>query len=127
MTRLLLDTQVIVWWDRGSRSLGKKASDAITNADEVYVSAASEWEVAIKAALGKIRYQRSLLEAVMDAGFKGLGVSFEHARTVRKLPLIHRDPFDRILLATSSVEGLTFVTADSELGQYPVEIVDALD
>jgi PIN domain nuclease of toxin-antitoxin system len=120
-----LDTQVVVWWDEGSRKLGENAKKAILNASWVCVSAASEWELAIKAAIGKAVLRRSILEAAVDAGFEALPILFEHAQAVRSLKPIHRDPFDRLLVAVARVEGVSLVSADTFLDQYPVTVIDA--
>ena len=125
MSRLLLDAHAVVWWDNASPALGENAKNAIRNASSVYVSAASEWELAIKAALGKIVFRRSLLEAALEAGFEPLAISFQHAQTVRLLKPIHKDPFDRLLVAVALVEGLTLVSSDPLLAQYPISVIAA--
>jgi PIN domain nuclease of toxin-antitoxin system len=86
----------------------------------VLVSAASAWEIAIKAGLGKITVKASFAEAVADYGFSELPIRFTHAELVRTLPPLHRDPFDRILVAQAIVEGLTIVTRDTLVTAYAV-------
>jgi PIN domain nuclease of toxin-antitoxin system len=125
VNRLLLDAQAVIWWDLASPALGAAATRAIRTADAVYVSAASEWELAIKGALGKVKLRRTLLEATLDAGFAPLAISFEHVQAVRSLKPIHKDPFDRLLVAVAIVEGLTVVSSDVILAKYPVPIIDA--
>jgi PIN domain nuclease of toxin-antitoxin system len=125
VSRLLLDAQTVVWWDIASPTLGERTKAAIRTADTVYVSAASEWEFAIKAGLGKVQLRRTILEATLDAGFERLPISFHHAQAVRTLKPIHRDPFDRLLVATAIVEGLTLVSSDTLLAQYPIPVIDA--
>ena len=125
MNRLVLDAHTLLWWDTGSRELGENAKKVIRDAAYVCVSAASEWELAIKAGLGKITLRRSLFEAALDAGFEPLPITFQHAQAVRSLKPIHRDPFDRLLVATALVEGLTLVSSDSVVSQYPVPVIDA--
>lgn len=125
MSRLLLDTQAMIWWDVDSPALGEASTKAITAADAVYVSAASEWELAIKGALGRLELRRTMLEAAVDAGFIPLPVSFEHAQAIRSLKPIHVDPFDRLLVAVAVVEGLTIVSSDPILAKYPVPVIDA--
>jgi PIN domain nuclease of toxin-antitoxin system len=122
--RLLLDAHTIIWWDSASRSLGVEAAQAIRNASAVYVSAASEWELAIKAGLGKVRLRRSILDATLDAGFEPLPISFQHVQAIRALEPIHRDPFDRLLVAVARVEGLTLVSSDPLLARYPISVID---
>ena len=125
MSRLLLDTQAALWWDAASPSLGAQARAAIQDAEAVFVSAASEWELAIKAALGRIELRRSMLDAATDAGFEPLTVSFRHAQAVRGLKPLHRDPFDRLLVAVARVEGLSLVTSDTFLADYAIVVIDA--
>lgn len=125
MGRLLLDAHVVIWWDAASRVLGVTAKKAIEHADAVHVSGASEWEVAIKSAVGKIRLDRTIQEAVEDAGFEPLPVSFHHAQMVGRLKRVHKDPFDPLLVAAALVEGLTLVTADTFAAQYGVAVIDA--
>ena len=122
--RILLDTHVLIWWDAG-RALSKEALQAIEEADEVFVSAAVAWEVAIKAALGKISNKRSVSMATVESGFQELPIAFTHAEQVRRLPLHHRDPFDRIMIAQAQVEGLAIVSSDSTFAAYDVALIDA--
>ena len=121
---LLLDTHVLIWWDEGRR-LAPEARRAIENADTVYVSAASAWEVAIKISLGRLRPTRTVEQAAAESGFLELPVTFRHAEGVAALPTHHRDPFDRLLLAQAAVEELTLVTRDPVFGRYPVEVIRA--
>ncbi len=122
--RLLLDTHVAIWWDMGAR-LTKPAAQAIRDADEVYVSAASSWEVAIKASLGKIRSDRSLAELCADSGFLELPVLMRHTDALRALEPLHRDPFDRLLVAQAVQEQLVLVTRDDVITRYPVTTLRA--
>lgn len=121
---LLLDTHVVIWWDAGA-PLSDAAMSAIQSARQVLVSAASAWEVAIKAELGKIRSTRTLAEACAGAGFDELPVTFAHAQAVSRLRRVHRDPFDRLLVAQARVEGLTLVTRDPVFARYGVPVVEA--
>jgi PIN domain nuclease of toxin-antitoxin system len=121
---LLLDTHVLIWWDEGRR-LAAEARRAIANADSVYVSAASAWEVAIKAGLGRLRPIRTVEQAVDESGFLELPVTFRHAERVGKLPPHHRDPFDRLLIAQADVEELTLVTRDAVFTRYGVGVIGA--
>jgi PIN domain nuclease of toxin-antitoxin system len=121
---LLLDTQVLIWWDEGRR-LAPEARRAIEEADAVYVSAATAWEVAIKIGLGRLRPTRTVEEATRESGFLELPVTFRHAERVAALPAHHRDPFDRLLVAQAEVEELTVVTRDPVFGRYPVAVIGA--
>jgi PIN domain nuclease of toxin-antitoxin system len=117
----LLDTHTFLWWDEGI--LPAKVSRRIRSAEAVFVSAASSWEIAIKAGLGKIVVKTSFAEAVADYGFSELPIRFAHTELVRSLPPLHRDPFGRILVAQAIVEGLTIVTRDALVRAYTVPSV----
>jgi PIN domain nuclease of toxin-antitoxin system len=123
--RLLLDTEALIWWDADDRRLGPKARTAIERAGEVYVSAASAWEIAIKTALGKLETSRRPAAAVADADFRELAVAFPHAEALDHLPMHHTDPFDRLILAVAMVEELTIVTTDRRFSLYDVPLTDA--
>ena len=122
--RILLDTHVLIWWDAG-RKLSPDAVAAIADADEVFVSVAAAWEVAIKASLGKISTKRSIATATAESGFLELPIAFTHAEQVRRLPRRHRDPFDRMMIAQAQVEGLVIVTSDREFSAYDVPLIVA--
>jgi PIN domain nuclease of toxin-antitoxin system len=121
---VLLDTHVLIWWDEGRR-IAAGARQAIEEADAVYVSAASVWEIAIKTALGRLRSTRTVEEAASDSGFLELPVTFRHAEWVTGLPPHHRDPFDRMLVAQAAVEELTLVTRDPVFARYGVALIEA--
>ena len=121
---LLLDTHVLIWWDEGQR-LAAPARRAIREADEVYVSAASAWEVAIKTGLGRLAPRRTVDQAVSESGFLELPVTFRHAVRVAGLPANHRDPFDRLLVAQAAEEGLTVVSRDPIFAAYGVPLIPA--
>ena len=122
--RLLLDTHVLIWWDEGA-SLSKRAVAAIRGAEQVYVSAATGWEIAIKASLGRIETTREVAAAVADSGFEELPVRLSHAEALHALPWHHRDPFDRMLVAQAAAEGLTLVSRDPVLRDYGVRLLPA--
>ena len=122
--RLLLDTHVLIWWDEG-RKLAPEARRAIEEAEEVFVSAASAWEISIKVALGRLRPSRTVEEAAADSGFTELPVTFRHASRVGTLAPHHRDPFDRLLVAQADVESLTLVTRDPAFAPYGIEVLRA--
>jgi PIN domain nuclease of toxin-antitoxin system len=126
--RLLLDTQVWLWWQADDSRLGARARDTIARAAEVCVSAASVWEIAIKSSLGKLTLPRNYdvaAELEID-GFQPMPIDIAHAQAISSLPAIHRDPFDRMLVAQAMIEGLVLVTADRELSRYDIEPIDAL-
>lgn len=121
--RLLLDTHVLLWWSEANRRLGGPAREAIAGADAVFVSVASAWEAAIKESLGKLSIEVPFDEAVEINGFDRVIISFAHAGAVADLPLHHRDPFDRMLIAQARSEGLTLVTHDRHFEPYDVPIL----
>ena len=117
--RLLLDTHIYIWALMDSRKLTKAARQAILDADDVFVSAASIWEAAIKARLGKLDVDVNLLASEIQAsGFIELPVRATHAAMMRELPDIHGDPFDRLLIAQAMSEPLRLMTADAQLAAY---------
>ena len=124
--RLLLDTHIYLWWLEDDSQLSKKARLLITNANAVYVSSVSIWEMSIKQGLGKLAVDiNSLVLAIEMNSFLELPVSAQHAVVTSQLPLLHRDPFDRMLIAQAMYEPLQFLTADATLQQYSdlVELV----
>jgi PIN domain nuclease of toxin-antitoxin system len=121
---LLLDTHVLIWWDEG-RKLAAEARRAIANAEAVYVSAASAWEVAIKIGLGRLRPKRTVEQAAGESGFLELPVTIRHAQRVAFLPDHHRDPFDRLLVAQAELEELTLVSRDPVFERYRVKTIAA--
>lgn len=123
--RLLLDTPVLLWWLADDPALSKRARQLIANEPEVFVSAASAWEIAIKRALGKLEAPDDLLE-VLDAGGIGrLPIDVEHAVAAGALPRHHDDPFDRMLVAQAQHEGLTLLTSDTRIARYGVAVSPA--
>ncbi|WP_322013050.1 type II toxin-antitoxin system VapC family toxin [Paraburkholderia sp. J12] len=117
--RLLLDTHVFLWAVTDDRRLTKEARKIILDADDVFVSSASIWEASIKSGLGKLDVDVNLLVAEIGrSGFLELPVRAVHAARVRDLPEIHRDPFDRILVAQAMYEPLRLVSADAHLSKY---------
>ena len=117
--RLLLDTHIFLWSVTDDRKLTKAARKLILDADDVFVSSASIWEASIKAGLGKLDADVNLLVSEIEAsGFSELPVRAVHTAMVRDLPDIHRDPFDRLLVAQALLEPLRLVTSDGHLSKY---------
>ncbi|MCO6392094.1 PIN domain-containing protein [Aliihoeflea aestuarii] len=126
--RLLLDTHVAIWSVNLPKRIPQHIRDTISeNAGEVAVSVASVWEIAIKHQLGRIDAPPfSGHQAIIEfeaAGFQLLPVEARHAAFVERLPLIHSDPFDRLMLAQSIVEGMQFVTYDRHLSRYDTAVL----
>lgn len=124
--RLLLDTHIFLWWVREDKRLSKNSVDKIKEAEEVYMSSASIWEIAIKMRLGKISGDmNALIQEIHNSHFLELPVTSQHAAATLELPEIHRDPFDRLLIAQAMSEPLVFLTADPKLKKYSelVEVV----
>jgi PIN domain nuclease of toxin-antitoxin system len=122
--RLLLDTHVFLWWCADSPRLGDDVRHAIAAPrNQVLVSAASAWEMAIKSALGRLHAPGDVESAVDANGFQKLEISFAHTARAGELPPRHGDPFDRMLVAQAEVEGLTLVTHDRRLEPYGLQIL----
>jgi PIN domain nuclease of toxin-antitoxin system len=121
--KLLLDTHLLLWVAAGRpKKLSRKARTLIESSDnELFFSAASLWEVVIKRALGREDFKvdpRLLRRGLLDNGYSELPVVSEHVVAVDNLPVIHKDPFDRILVAQATVEGFALLTADATVAQY---------
>ena len=118
--RLLLDTHVLLWWLSDDRKLATSGRQIIANPNnDVLVSSASVWEISIKTALGRLEIELDDLEnAIARNGFRSLPIGFRHAMTVGRLPAVHRDPFDRMLVAQASVEELRIVSHDRVFERY---------
>ena len=123
--RLLLDTHLVVWWMSGeaSRISARALKSLGSEATEPVVSAVTIWEAAIKRELGKLDVPGDLLPQLEGAGVELLAVTPRHADRVASLPLHHRDPFDRLLVAQAMLEGLPLVTDDETVRRYDVEVV----
>jgi PIN domain nuclease of toxin-antitoxin system len=122
--RILLDTHVFLWWLQDHPNLSDAARTRIVTATDVFVSSASIWEAAIKVGIGKLEVDIDQLVAEIDnSGFRELPVLARHAAMVTRLPDIHRDPFDRILVAQALCEPLWLLTADSLLSGYSELVV----
>jgi PIN domain nuclease of toxin-antitoxin system len=126
---LLIDTHLILWAAGDPDRLSEEARQLLLDsANELYYSAASLWEVTIKRTLGRSDFQvdpRRLWRMLPVNGYRELPIAGEHAIAVEALPLLHKDPFDRLLLAQARVEGLTLLTVDQQLAEYgaPVRLV----
>ena len=123
---LLLDTHSFLWWLSDDPALGPTARAAITDAENlVFVSAATAWEISVKRAKGKLDAPGDVEEWLRRNDFIELPVEIGHAVRAGELPAVHSDPFDRILVAQAQLEDHVLVTADPEIRQYEVKILDA--
>ena len=121
--KFLLDTHLLLWTAGDPKRLSAKARKLISEpTSELFFSAASLWEIAIKCGLGRDDFKvdvRLLRRGLLDNGYSELPVGSEHAVAIDSLPSIHKDPFDRILIAQAMVEGITLLTSDAVVAQYP--------
>jgi len=119
--RLLLDTHTFVWWSLDK--LPKRVVNRIQQAEFVYVSAVTGWEIAIKQSLAKLLGNAGTATLIERYGFSPLEVSFEHTDAVRALAQHHGDPFDRMLVAQAIVEELVLVTKDERIAAYGIDVI----
>jgi PIN domain nuclease of toxin-antitoxin system len=124
--RLLLDTHIFIWWLTRERQLSPAAVAAIQDPDnEVFLSLATAWEIGIKKGINKLDAPDDLEEQMALHQFAALPITFAHARAVGLLPMLHRDPFDRMLVAQAQVEEMTILTRDPRIGRYEVSTIRA--
>jgi len=125
--KLLLDTHIVLWFWDNVEKLSKETFSAITEpANEKYISIVSAWELAVKINIGKLTFEGGIanfFNMVEENGFELLSVKEDHIKRLETLPLHHRDPFDRLLIATAISEQMTFVTSDKEFAQYRVPLI----
>lgn len=121
--RLLADTHAVLWLLGADERLSAGAEEMLTDpANEVLLSAAVVWEVAIKRSLGRLQAPDGFAGLLLDAGAVPLAVSIDHARAVRSLPWHHRDPFDRLLVAQAMLEDAVLLSGDDRLRAYDVRV-----
>ncbi len=118
--RLLLDSHTFLWFMVDAPKLSRVARDAIIDAEDAYVSLASIWELTIKRSLGRLELDASPVAMAVEAALGLLPIELRHFDRLEHLPPVHRDPFDRLLVAQAMEEGLVLVTADRALQRYPV-------
>jgi len=119
--KLLLDTHIFLWWDSNDDKLPQALrSEIALPGNHVYVSAVTVWEIAIKRASGKLIFSNAVGKAIKENDFRSLPITVEHAEWAGSLPQLHRDPFDRLLVAQAHLEGLTLVTVDEQILRYQI-------
>ena len=126
--RYLLDTHTFLWWNMDDAQLSSLAKELIADGNnEIFLSAASAWEIAIKTARGRLTLPEDPTRYVSNRlslhGFQALPVQIHHAVQVYKLPLHHADPFDRLLIAQSQIESMSMISLDIEIRKYEVEVI----
>ena len=124
MSRALLDTHVLLWWLAEPEKLSKEQFEIISSKNsQILVSVASIWEIRIKESLGKIEVPSDLVTLIKEEGFEFIPISPQHADYIKELPQIHKDPFDRIIIAQGKLEGLKVLSSDKVFRGYDVEVV----
>jgi len=124
--RILLDTHTLLWWLADDKALGKAAKALISDArNEVLVSAVTTWEIAIKKKKGLLTAPDNMDAIIEDEGFSKLSITLFHGEQAGSLQDIHRDPFDRMLIAQTQAEGLELLTADSTIPKYGIRTINA--
>lgn len=118
MTKYLIDTQILIWWLDGSEKLSKEFLDILEGDDIKMVSVASFWEIVIKLKIKKIKLKRSLNYVIKNLEFHILNIDINHVLRTQTLQGIHKDPFDRILIAQSLVENCKLLTSDEKIKKY---------
>lgn len=119
--KLLLDTHCLLWWLNDDPALSDRGRELISRPENlIFVSAASIWEVRIKQSIGKLDLPTDFAEVLAGQAFESLAVTVEHAHALEDLPLLHRDPFDRLLIAQARLDRLTLLTHDRVIAQYDV-------
>jgi PIN domain nuclease of toxin-antitoxin system len=126
--KVLLDTHTFLWWNMDAPELSSKAKEVISDAEnEVFFSAASAWEIAIKHQKGRLSLpetpEKYVVSRVHYYGFETLPIQISHALKTNFLPLIHGDPFDRMLIAQCEMEYMKLITADEMIQQYEIETI----
>jgi PIN domain nuclease of toxin-antitoxin system len=127
MGSYLLDTHTAIWYFNGDKALSKTAREIILElSNQIHLSIISAWELAIKISLGKLEFNGQVARFVRFAetyGFSILPIKTSHLTTLESLPLLHRDPFDRLLIATAISEQMTFISTDKNAAQYDVPLI----
>jgi PIN domain nuclease of toxin-antitoxin system len=120
---LLLDTHIVLWGITADPTLSDEFLDRLRSDPDIFLSPVTLWEITIKQTAGKLGGPPDLAERVRDMGFRELPVTHTHAMVAGRLPVHHRDPFDRMLVAQATADGLTLVTRDADIQRYEVDLL----
>ena len=124
MNNFLIDTQVFIWWMEENKKLPTDIKSIIDDPlNNIFISVATPWEIVIKIKSRKLKVPKNFAEFIMNGVFKVLPIQINHVIGVRKLPLYHKDPFDRMLIAQAKVENLTLITSDEKILKYKVDVL----
>ena len=124
MSSFLIDTHILLWWLADDAALSARARSLLMDPEHTcFISAATIWEIRIKERLKKLSVPKNFDSVVGVQGFSFLPITHIHANAVAKLPMLHRDPFDRMLLAQAACERVTVLTHDNQLKQYKISVV----
>jgi PIN domain nuclease of toxin-antitoxin system len=124
--KYLLDTHIIIWWLTEPQNIAINARNVISDKkQEIFMSSISFWEIAIKQNLGRLVVPANLIDILTHEGFQLLPLSAQEALSVADLPLIHTDPFDRMLIMQSKLNDLILITRDKKIAEYPVLTLSA--
>ena len=122
----LLDTHILLWWFTTPKKISTKAQKIIRDkSNNIFLSSASLWEMAIKKSLGRLTLPHNLIEAVATESFRILPIMPEESLGVADLPLLHSDPFDRLLIIQAKLHDLIIITKDLKIAEYPVVTIEA--
>ena len=124
--KYLLDTHVLLWWFSADKQLGYSAKKTIADTNnQIFCSVASYWEMVIKQSLGKLKFPKKMFETIEDGGIFIVPIEVRHVLELQDLPPIHKDPFDRMLIAQAQADNLTVITADVNIQKYQINTLEA--
>jgi PIN domain nuclease of toxin-antitoxin system len=122
--RLLIDTHALLWWRDDSPRLSARARNEITNPNnDIWVSIVTLWEIVLKRSNGKLNFPDNLEQVLREEAFPLMSIGFRHLETLERLPFVHKDPFDRLLIAQAIAEGMPLLSNDRALLAYGAAVV----